>query len=138
VGTIIPFLRDGVALRDGTFERLDTDVMSRALADACQILDLRENHSAKKAIAARVLDLALQGEKSPTRLRDILLREAGVIEHQGFTAPLPLAPDLVPPNTAAPPTSTSAASLLPFIKRRLTGPSDAGGEDSVGCERSAS
>jgi hypothetical protein len=136
VGTIVPFLRDGAALRDGTFERLDTAAMSRALADACQILDLRENYSAKEAIAARIVDLALQGEKSPTRMRDIVLYEAGAIECLGFTVPLPLAPGLAPPNTTSPPTSTSMAKLLSFITRRVTGPSGAGGQDPVGCDRS--
>jgi hypothetical protein len=136
VGTIVPFLRDGAALRDRTFERLDTDVMSRALADACRILDLRENHSAKEAIAARILDLVLQGEQSPTRLRDIVLHEAGLIEYQGFPAPLPLAPGLAPPNTTAPPTPRSTARLLSFIKGGVTGPSDAGGQDAIGYGRS--
>lgn len=136
MGTIVPFLRDGPGLRDGTFERLDTEVMSRALADACRILDLGENYSAKEAIAARILDLVLQGEQSPTRLRDIVLHEAGLIEYQGLPAPLPLPPDLAPPNTAAAPTSRSRVRLLSFVKRPATTPSDAGGQDAVGCGRS--
>jgi hypothetical protein len=136
VGTIVPFLRDGAALRVGAFERLDTDVMSRALADACQILDLREDHSAKEAIAARIVELALQGEKSATRMRDIVLYEAGLTECQGFAAPRPLPPGLAPPNPTSPPTSPSTAKLLSLITRRITGPTGAGGQDPVGCDRS--
>jgi hypothetical protein len=136
VGTILPFLREGAGLRDGTFERLDTEAMSRALADACQILDLRENYSAKEAIAARIVDLALQGEKSPTRMRDIVLYEAGAIECQALTAPLP-APGQAPPNTTSPPTLTPTAKLLSLITRRVTGPSGPGRQDPLECDRSA-
>jgi hypothetical protein len=83
MGTIIPFLRDGVDLRDSVFEPHDITAMSRALDDVCEVLKLRDN-SAKEVIAGRIIDLARGGERSPTRLRDRVLHEAGLAEYAGF------------------------------------------------------
>jgi hypothetical protein len=66
--------------------------MSRALDDVCEVLKLRDG-SAKEVIAARIIDLALGGERSPTRLRDRVLYEAGLAEYAGFgDAATPKAP----------------------------------------------
>ena len=83
MGTIIPFLRDGLGLRDSVFEPHDIQAMSRALDDVCEVLKLRDS-SAKEVIAGRIIDLARRGERSPTRLRDSVLREAGLAEYAGF------------------------------------------------------
>ena len=51
--------------------------MSMALDDVCAALKLRDG-SAKEVIAARIIDLARRGERSPTRLRNRVLYEAGL------------------------------------------------------------
>jgi hypothetical protein len=80
MGTIIPFLREGVGLRDSVFDLHDIEAMSRALDDVCEVLKLRDG-SAKEVIAGRIIDLARCGERSPTRLRDRVLYEAGLAEY---------------------------------------------------------
>ena len=84
MGTIIPFLGDGAALRDSVFDPQDIKAMSMALDDVCRTLNLRDNSSAKEVIAARIIDLARRGERSPTRLRDRVLHEAGLAEYAGI------------------------------------------------------
>jgi hypothetical protein len=80
MGTIIPFLGDG---GDSVFEQHDIQAMSRALDDVCEVLKLRDG-SAKEVMAARIIDLARGGERSPTRLRDRVLYEAGLAEYAGL------------------------------------------------------
>jgi len=82
MGTIIPFLRD--ALRDSVFEPHEIKAMSRALDDVCAVLELDNDNAAREVIAARIIDLARRGERSPTRLRDRVLYEAGLAEYAGF------------------------------------------------------
>jgi hypothetical protein len=76
MGTIIPFLRDGMDLRDSVFEPHEIKAMSTALDEVCEALKLEDNSSAKQVMAARIIDLARCGERSPTRLRETVLREA--------------------------------------------------------------
>jgi hypothetical protein len=84
MGTIIPFLRDGACLRDSVFEPHDIKAMSMALDDVCETLKLRDDSSAREVIAARIIELARRGERSPTRLRDRVLHEAGLAEYAGI------------------------------------------------------
>jgi hypothetical protein len=77
MGTIIPFLRDGV------FGPKDITAMSMALDDVCAALKLRDDSAARQVIATRIIDLARTGERSPTRLRDRILHEAGLASHVG-------------------------------------------------------
>ena len=70
MATILPFVKDGV------FDDKDITAMSMALDDVCKMLNLRDDNSAREVIAIRVIDLARAGERSPTRLRDRILREA--------------------------------------------------------------
>ena len=79
MGTIIPFLRDD--LRDSVFEPHDINAMSRALDNVCAALNLKDDSAAREVIAARIIDLARCGERSPTRLRDRVLHEAGLAEY---------------------------------------------------------
>ncbi|MFZ0528575.1 MAG: hypothetical protein WAM40_23465 [Xanthobacteraceae bacterium] len=72
MGTIIPFLRDAV------FDPKDVTAMSMALDDVCVALNLRDDGAAKQVIATRIIDLARTGERSPTRLRDRVLQDAGL------------------------------------------------------------
>jgi hypothetical protein len=82
MGTIVQFLRGG--FRDNVFEPNELKAMSRALDDVCEALKLRDDSSAKEVIAARIIDLARRGERSPTRLRDRVLHEAGLAEYAGI------------------------------------------------------
>jgi hypothetical protein len=75
MGTIIPFLRDRA------FNPEDVTAMSMALDDVCAALKLRDDSAAKQVIAARIIDLAQTGERSPTQLRDRILQEAGLASH---------------------------------------------------------
>jgi hypothetical protein len=55
--------------------------MSRALDDVCAALNLKDDSAAREVVAARIIDLARCGERSPTRLRDRVLHEAGLAEY---------------------------------------------------------
>jgi len=74
-----PFLRDGV------FEPDDVKAMSMALDDACKALNLANGNPAREVIAERIIALARNGERSPTLLRDRVLREAGLADGNGAT-----------------------------------------------------
>jgi hypothetical protein len=78
MATILPFVKDGV------FDQKDITAMSMALDDACKLLNLRDDNSAKEVIASRIIDLARAGERSPTRLRDRVLHEADLARHVGL------------------------------------------------------
>ena len=66
------FLREG-----GVFEPNDIKAMSMAFEDVCKALDLRDPMS-REVMAVRIIELARQGERSPTRLRDRVLQETGL------------------------------------------------------------
>jgi len=70
--SITPFLTDGV------FQPNDIKAMSTALDDVCQALNLVNGNPAREIIAERIIALARNGERSPTLLRDRVLREAGL------------------------------------------------------------
>jgi hypothetical protein len=75
VATIIPLLRDSV------FEPDQIKAMSMALDAVCEKLKLQDDGSAREVIAARIIDLARRGERSPIRLRDGALREARLAKY---------------------------------------------------------
>ena len=81
MGTIIPFLPE-----NNVFEPHDVAAMSRALDDVSDVLKLRANSYAREVIAERIVDLARRGERSPTRLRDRVLSEAGLAEYADIVA----------------------------------------------------
>jgi hypothetical protein len=70
MGAIVPFTKDGV------FEPRDITAMSMALDEVCKELNVAGDGSAREIIAARIIELARLGERSPTKLRDRLLAEA--------------------------------------------------------------
>ena len=74
MGSIVPFLPDGMGLRDSVFEPHQIKAMSAAFNEVCETLKLDDD--AKKVMAGRIIDLARCGECSPTRLRERVLREA--------------------------------------------------------------
>jgi hypothetical protein len=70
MATILPYLQDDA------FQPDDITAMSMALDDVCKELKLDGNANAKETIAVRIIELARCGERSPTKLRDRVLREA--------------------------------------------------------------
>jgi hypothetical protein len=82
MGTILPFLRE--FFRDSVFEPHDVASMSRALDDVCAVMKLGDDSPARETMAARIIDLARRGERSPTRLRDRVPYEAGLAEYAGI------------------------------------------------------
>ena len=78
MGTIIPFLPDGA------FDPKDVTAMSLALNDVCALLKLGDDSVAREVVATRIIDLERTGERSPTRLRDRILYEAGLARHVGL------------------------------------------------------
>lgn len=80
MATILPFIRGS----DSVFDPKDITAMSMALDDVCTTLKLRDDSEAKQVIAVRIIDLARRGERSPTRLRDRILHEAGLARHVGL------------------------------------------------------
>ena len=70
MGSIIPFLPDGMRLRDSVFEPHEIKAMSAAFYEVCEAMNLQDDSSAKQIMAARIIDLVRRGECSPKRLRD--------------------------------------------------------------------
>lgn len=83
MATIIPFLKDELVYRDSVFDQNDIVAMSMALDGVCNVLKLRDDNPAREIMAARIIDLARRGERSPTCLRDRVLHEAGLAEYAG-------------------------------------------------------
>lgn len=73
--TIVPFLRDS------GFAPHDTQAMSKALEDVCQILNLTDQGSEKELLARKIITFARQGPREPASLRDRTLRE--IVSDQG-------------------------------------------------------
>ncbi|MCC6890088.1 MAG: hypothetical protein IT536_16265 [Hyphomicrobiales bacterium] len=71
MAAILPFLRDAA------FEPDDIQPMSMAFEDVCKSLNLTDEMS-HEVMAVRIIELARRGERSPTALRDRVLREAGL------------------------------------------------------------
>jgi hypothetical protein len=71
-------------LKDDTaFDPHDIQAMSMALEDVCNALKLSKGNGRdhdRAVIATRIIDLARQGERSPTKLRDRVLQEARTAE----------------------------------------------------------
>lgn len=66
--------REGNA--EAVFEPHDIDAMSMALNDVCEVLKLDGNAKAREIVAMRIIELARRGERSPEKLRDLLLQGA--------------------------------------------------------------
>jgi hypothetical protein len=77
VGAIVPFLK----IEEGVFDPKDIQAMSMALDDICKALNLTNGQKVEReVIAERIIALAQQGERSPTRLRDRVLQEAALAD----------------------------------------------------------
>lgn len=72
MAAIIPFLKN-----DCAFAPQDITAMSMALNDVCKELSIsKDDTAARQAVAVRIVELAQRGERSPTKLRDRVLKEA--------------------------------------------------------------
>ena len=87
MATIIPFFRAG----ENVFDPKDIAAMSIALDDVCETLKLPDDSPAREVMAVRIIDLAKTGERSPTRLRDRVLHEAGMAGQVGLDDDAPAA-----------------------------------------------
>jgi hypothetical protein len=76
MAAILPYLRDGV------FDQKDIAAMSMALDDVCKALNILDD-KVREIIAERIITLAMSGERSPTLLRDRVLRETGLVDQPG-------------------------------------------------------
>jgi len=76
---ILPYLRDAV------FAQKDITAMSMALDDVCKALNLLDGSPVREVIAERIIALATTGERSPTLLRDRVLREADLADQSSAT-----------------------------------------------------
>lgn len=70
MATILPFLKNSCV-----FDPKDVKAMSMALDDVCKSLSLGDGPQ-REAVAERIVELARQGIRSPTILRDRVLHEA--------------------------------------------------------------
>jgi hypothetical protein len=61
---------------NAVFDPNDINAMSMALDDVSKVLKLDGNAKAKEILAMRIIELARRGERSPKKLRDLLLQEA--------------------------------------------------------------
>ena len=74
MGTISPFLKDG-----SVFDPKDIQSLSYALDDVCKALNLTDGaKAAREVVAERIIELARRGERSPTALRDRVMKESGL------------------------------------------------------------
>lgn len=65
MNTIIPFLNDGIGLRDSVFEPHEIKAMSAALEEVCEALKLQDDISAKQIMAARIIHLGALRRAQP-------------------------------------------------------------------------
>jgi hypothetical protein len=71
MATIIPFLQDDA------FDPDTLQAMSTALEEVCLKLGVNGDQRAREALAVRIIELVRRGERSPERLTERVLREAG-------------------------------------------------------------
>jgi hypothetical protein len=70
--TIVPFRKDTFS-----FGPEDLTTMSMALEDVCRALNVApEAQTDRETVAVLIIELAGQGERSPSRLRDLALQTA--------------------------------------------------------------
>jgi len=76
MATILPFLRD-----PSVFEPEATKAMATAFDEVCRALKLNERAThERESVAAKIINLALRGERNSLRLIERVLREAGITQ----------------------------------------------------------
>jgi hypothetical protein len=56
MASIIPFLPDGMHLRDSVFEAHEIKAMLAAFDKVCEAMNLQDDRSRKQIMAARIID----------------------------------------------------------------------------------
>lgn len=69
-----------IAKEDQAFDPEATNAMGAALDEVCAALCINGDVRAREVIATKIIDLARRGERDPARLRERVLREAGLGE----------------------------------------------------------
>jgi hypothetical protein len=77
MATIVPFLWG----QDIEFGPKDVTILSIALDDVCDALNIGSDDAARQTIAARIVELARQGERNPKWLCERVLHEAAMAEY---------------------------------------------------------
>jgi len=62
--------------QEAAFDQKEITAMAMALEDVCNTLKVGNNKTAREIIAARIIELARRGIRSPTKLRDHLLADS--------------------------------------------------------------
>ena len=71
-------------LSGGTFEQEDIQAMSLAFEEVCKALEIQPGATREReAVAVRIIELRRRGERSPTRLVERVLKEAGLPNDDG-------------------------------------------------------
>ena len=71
-------------LSGGTFEPEDIQAMSLAFEELCKALEIQTGATREReAVAVRIIELCRRGERSPTRLVERVLKEAGLPNDDG-------------------------------------------------------
>ena len=71
-------------LSGGTFEPEDIQAMSLAFEELCKALEIQTGATREReAVAVRIIELRRRGERSPTRLVERVLKEAGLPNDDG-------------------------------------------------------
>ena len=71
-------------LSGGTFEPQHIEAMSLAFEEVCKALEIQPGATREReAVAVRIIELCRQGERSPARLTERVLTEAGLPDDDG-------------------------------------------------------
>ena len=75
-------------LSGGTFEPEDIQAMSLAFEEVCKALEIQPGATREReAVAVRIIELCWRGERSPARLTERVLTEAGLSPMMTVAAP---------------------------------------------------
>jgi hypothetical protein len=67
-------------LSGGAFEPEDIQAMSLAFEEVCKALEIQHGATPEReAVAVRIIELCRRGERSPARLAERVLKEAGLV-----------------------------------------------------------
>ena len=73
-------MRSQAHISGGTFEPEDIQAMSLAFEEVCKALEIQHGATPEReAIAVRIIELCRRGERSPARLVERVLKEAGLV-----------------------------------------------------------
>ena len=71
-------------LSGGTFEPQDIEAMSLAFEEVCKALEIQPGATREReAVAVRIIELCRRCERSPARLTERVLTEAGLPDDDG-------------------------------------------------------